>query len=173
MDDKNEKENSDRLAELESKIQDYESELSDLKEENDKLRKTVKKQQDMLEELKYKNERSNDRMRKEITEGFVKDVSVIRESLMKAINSAEDNCQIEEGLRSTVSRIDKRLSNKGVKVLDPDDGNHFNADLHEIVETVETDEYEDDRIVNVQSPGFMHDGSVIEYAKVTVSSSEE
>ena len=170
MDDK---ESSDRLADLESRIQEYEGEISELENENDKLKKTVKKQQDMLEELKYKNERSNNETEKKVTEDFVKDISVVRESLVKAIESAGESCQIEEGLQSTLDRIDKRLSNRGVKILDPDEGNHFNADLHEIVETVENDEYEDDRIVNVQKPGFIYDGSVIEYAKVSVSTFEE
>lgn len=168
----NEKEDSDTVAELESKIQDQKEQLSELQEENEKLRKTVKKQQDMLEELKYKNERSNERIEKDVTEDFVEDISVIRESLIKAIQSAEDDCQVESGLESTVDKIDKMLSNKNVRILQPQEGNHFNADLHEIVETAEDDEYEENTILNVQSPGFMYDGTVIKYAKVTVSSSE-
>lgn len=166
----NEQEDSDDVAELESKIQDQKEQLSDLKEENKKLKKTVKKQQDMLEELKYKNERSKERIEKDVTEDFVEDISVIRESLIKAIQSAEDDCQIESGLESTIDKIDKMLSNKDVRILDPQQGNHFNADLHEIVETVEHDEYEDNTILNVRTPGFMYDGTVIKYAKVTVSS---
>jgi len=168
----NEKKDSDTVAELESKIQDQNEQLSDLQEENEKLKKTVKKQQDMLEELKYKNERSNERIEKDVTEDFVEDISVIRESLIKAIQSAEDDCQIESGLESTVDKIDKMLSNRDVRILDPQQGNHFNADLHEIVETVENDEYEENTILDVQTPGFMYDSNVIKYAKVTVSSSD-
>lgn len=162
----------DDKTDLESKMQEQKEELSNLEKENKKLKKTVKKQQDMLEELKHKNERSDDKIDRKVTEGFVGDISVIRESIEKAVESAEEGCRIESGLDSTIDKIDKMLSDREVRVIKPEKGSHFNADLHEIVETVENDEYEDNIIVDFQSPGFMYDGTVIEYAKVTVSSSE-
>lgn len=152
----------------EEKLNALKAEIADIQEKNEKLRKTVRKQQDMIEEQDFKIDRKMDNLRHDMKESYINDMSVIRESIVKAIENAEDDCNIKQGLRSTVDKMDSIMSDREIRIIDPQKENKFNPELHEAIKTTTNGNHESGKIVDVKRPGYMYDGSVIQYAKVII-----
>lgn len=157
------------LNEVEQKLESREKEIDELKEQRKKLKKGIAKRNKMIEQHKQKAERNKENTEREMVEEFAADIGQIRQSIMLALENAEDDCNVKSGLNATVDKMDSILSEYDIRVLEPDRGNKFNPDLHEAIGTEETSELEDGLVVETYKQGFAHNGTVIEPAKVVIS----
>ncbi|MBU6389566.1 nucleotide exchange factor GrpE [Patescibacteria group bacterium] len=64
------------------------------------------------------------------------------------------------------------LEREGVKEIAVQPGDRFNPGRHEAIDTVETDEMEEDRIVEVKNKGYLLHERVLRPVQVTVSKSK-
>jgi molecular chaperone GrpE len=161
--------NSTELDKEEDLSKDKMQRIQELEEKNKELRSSLKNQKNILEETKRKNNQKLDELEKSLTEDFVQKFSELRFSLDKAIEKSEADCNIRSSLVTTTNSIDQFLENKGVKIIDPQKGNQFNPDLHMAINSENRTEFEENKILEVHREGYIYNGKVLQYAKVTVT----
>lgn len=166
----NEQANSeDTSNEIEKELESKNREISDLKEQRKKLKKAISKRNKMIEQHKEKAERNKQNTEREMVRDFAKNMGKVRQSILLALDNAEDDCSVKPGLNATLDKIDSILSDYEVKVLEPERGNKFNPDLHEAIGTEELEELDEGVVVETYKQGFAHNGTIIEPAKVVIS----
>lgn len=163
------KELEETLDELERKLESREKKIDELEEQRKDLKKGIAKRNKMIEQHKQKAERNKENTEREMVEKFAADIGQIRQSITLALENAEEGCNVESGLNATLDKMDSILSEYDIRILEPDRGNKFNPDLHEVIGTEETSELEEGLVLETYKQGFAHNGTVIEPAKVVIS----
>ncbi|MDO4975068.1 MAG: nucleotide exchange factor GrpE, partial [Alphaproteobacteria bacterium] len=101
--------------------------------------------------------------------GFAKDVLRIRDNLQLALfNSKEDTSAIIDGIKLTMSELDKILNNYGIKIIDSM-GKPFDPHKHQAMIEIESKDQEPGIIVQVMQEGFMIHDRLLRPALVGVS----
>lgn len=77
-----------------------------------------------------------------------------------------------EGVKMITKHLQDVLKNQGLSVIDKT-GIMFDHDLHEAVATIETDEFQEDTVVEILRKGYMINGRVIRPAMVKVSKKKQ
>lgn len=84
------------------------------------------------------------------------------------VQAAHLNTPLAQGMEGIFKEFQKIFKEEGVAVMDPA-GKPFDALLHEVVGTVETDKAEEGCVVDVLQPGFMLGDKVLRTAKVRIA----
>ena len=173
-----------------------EEEKDELKkqEEHEKIKKTVKnrlkeenaKLKDEIAELKndlLKNRADLENFKKRMKDEAIKDRKYANQSLIteiltplefldKACNFETESTELKNFLIG-FQMIDKQfyqvLENDGLKEITVKIGDEFNPNYHHALETVETEEFEANKIVEVLSKGYTYKERIIKPVMVKVS----
>ena len=162
-------ENDEQSAEQSSKknTKDEPKEVKKLTEEIMRLRAE-------MDNMKKRNARELDNLRKYSLDKFAKALIPVADSLDKALEvGKDDNCQVTaeqmiEGTEMTQKVFLKVLTENGVQVLDPQ-GEKFNPEFHEAMTQVPNPELEPNTIVDVFQKGYVLNGRLVRPAMVVVS----
>ncbi|MEE6208636.1 nucleotide exchange factor GrpE [Salarchaeum sp. III] len=149
-------------AELRAENEELESEVADLEERAQRVqadfqnyKKRAKKKQAQIEER--------------ATESLVEDMLDVRDNLARALEEDTDDADsLREGVEMTLSEFDRVLENEGVEEIAPDPGTDVDANRHEVMMRVESDQSAG-TVVDVYRPGYEMGGKVLRPAQVTVA----
>ena len=124
--------------------------------------------------MRKRNERELDSLRKYSLDKFAKSLIPVADSLDKALEVAEkEDCEVTaeqmvEGTKMTQKVFLKILGDNGVEVINPI-GEKFNPEFHEAMTQVANPELEPNTIVDVFQKGYILNGRLIRPAMVVVS----
>ena len=147
-------------------IEDLNNELQRLRVKNlellsemDNLRK--RHIHDMDQSSKYANSR------------FAVDVLSIVDAIEMAMNAAQANPQIYEGIKMSYANIQKQLKKNHINLIPVKSGDSFDSNLHSVLSQVEDDSLEENTIVNIPMSGYTMFDRVLRPAQVIVSKKRE
>lgn len=121
------------------------------------------------ENLKKRVEKEKEEMAKYAISSFAKDILTIRDNLKRALSSCKDETSpIVEGIKLTMSEMDKTLSKHGVSIIDPLN-KKFDPHLHQAMFEVSRDDIESGVVVEIVQDGFMISGRLLRPSLVGVS----
>jgi molecular chaperone GrpE len=156
----------DRVEELEGDLDDAEDEVADLKE------RLAAKQADFKNYKERAKQRQED-IRERATEDLVERLLDVRDNLGRALDEdAGDVDSLREGVKLTRKEFDRVLDAEGVEEIAPDAGEDVDAQRHEVMMRVESDEPAG-TVVDVYRSGYEMSGKVLRPAQVTVSDSDD
>ena len=177
----------DRQETKDEIISDLNRKIDEIREENDRIRNQMEERGRIAISFKRKFEgerndfkRFRDRVESDIerksierTRSMTMGVIESLDNLDRAIREAEkrkggDDQGDIEGLRSIKKGLLKTLEDSGVKSIYPE-GQRFDPNFHEAIETVEKKEVKNNTVLEVHLPGYSLNGSIIRPAKVSVS----
>ena len=160
MSDNKEVENESQSEEI-SEIEKLQSQVNDLK---DQLLRAVAESQN----IQKRAEKEKSDIAKYSVSGFAKDVLLIRDNLQLALNnSGEASDAIIEGVKLTMSEMDKILDRYGIKMIESLD-KPFDPHFHQAMIEIES-EKEPGTVVQVMQEGFMIYDRLLRPALVGVS----
>ncbi len=160
--------NKEKIEKLEKKINDLEKEKSDLKDQA--LRKMAefenlkrRKEKEFLEHIEFANE------------NLIKELLPILddfERFLSHANQSDENEDTNESLRKGMELIYKNLmsvlTKQGLKPIESV-GKEFDADLHDALMQMESEEHDSGYVIEEHVKGYMLNDKVIRHAKVLVS----
>ena len=160
MSDNKEVENESQSEEI-SEIEKLQAQVDDLK---DQLLRAVAESQN----IQKRAEKEKSDIAKYSVSGFAKDVLLIRDNLQLALNnSGEASDAIIEGVKLTMSEMDKILDRYGIKMIESLD-KPFDPHFHQAMIEIES-EKEPGTVVQVMQEGFMIHDRLLRPALVGVS----
>ena len=143
-------------------IEELQDEISNLK---DQLLRAVAETQN----IQKRSEKEKADISKYSISGFAKDVLSIRDNLQLALNSCvNDTNSIVEGIKLTMSEMDKILDRYGIKIIETLH-KPFNPHYHQAMIEIETEDTEPGVVVQVMQEGFMIHDRLLRPALVGVS----
>lgn len=145
-----------------NETEDLQTQIDDLK---DKLLRAIAESQN----IQKRAEKEKADISKYSISGFAKDVLRIRDNLQLALfNSKEDTSAIIDGIKLTMSELDKILNNYGIKIIESM-GKPFDPHKHQAMIEIESKDQEPGIIVQVMQEGFMIHDRLLRPALVGVS----
>ena len=149
-----------------------------LKEEMEKVRE----ERDQYKELYLRTLADFDNYRKRVQSDWQKAVEFAAERLVyellpvldnfqRALEAAEQTQNLSsfvQGVRMIYTQMLQTLQREGLHPIDPQN-EPFNPRYHEAVDTVESEEAEPNRVVQVLERGYLFKGKLLRPAKVIVS----
>ena len=143
-------------------------------EELQKYKDEVVRMHAEMDNLRKRNSREMDNLRKFALDKFAKSLIPIADSLDKALEiSAKGDCEVTadqmiEGTEMTQKVFLKVLGENGVEVIDPVN-EKFNPEFHEAMAQIPNPEMEPNTVVDVFQKGYVLNGRLIRPAMVVVS----
>ena len=152
----------DRVEDLESRVETVESELETAEERLDHTRADFKN-------YKERAKRRQDEIRERATEDLIERLLEVRDNLGRALaDESGDVDSLREGVELTRKQFDRVFDEENVERIDPDPGSDVDANRHEVMMRVESDQPAD-TIADVYRPGYEMAGKILRTAQVTVS----
>ncbi len=148
-------------------IEENESEnlQTQIEELKDKLLRAVAESQN----IQKRAEKEKADISKYSISSFAKDVLRIRDNLQLALlNSKEDTSAIIDGIKLTMSELDKILNNYGIKIIESM-GKPFDPHMHQAMIEIESKDQEPGIVVQVMQEGFIIHDRLLRPALVGVS----
>lgn len=160
---------TENVSESQSTVQDNGTEKlqAELAEQKDKFirlysefenfrRRTAKEKLDLIQSA---------------NEQLIKTLLPVIDDFDRAEKSFKDkNDKDMEGFFLIRNKFKKILEQAGVKLMDIKSGSDFDADFHEAITQVPSDEKLHGKVVDVVEPGYLLNDKVIRFAKVVVGS---
>ena len=105
------------------------------------------------------------------SEGLVSDILPVLDDFERSISFAEDNGEkgLLDGVKAVHSKLISMLEKNGTSVINPEEGEAFDALQHQAVSTVEDKEKFDESIAGVMQKGYKMGNKVIRPAMVSVT----
>ena len=145
-----------------SETEKLQAQIDDLK---DQLLRAIAESQN----IQKRAEKEKSDISKYSISGFAKDVLSIRDNLQLALNnSSEESDAIIEGVKLTMSEMDKILERYGIKMIESLD-KPFDPHFHQAMVEIETADKEPGIVVQVMQEGFMIQDRLLRPALVGVS----
>ena len=160
------------VAELEARTQAAEKQVQDVQARFEQLRRQLQRETD---ETRQRLNRSADERAANENAKFITNFLPVLDDLQRAIKAAEEKAPREamlEGLRSIANSIENALTVAGVESVTTL-GERFDPELHEAVDTANTDPEMDGRVISEYSRGFRMGDRLIRPARVTVGRAAE
>lgn len=154
-----------QVKKLEEKVKQLEAEIADYVD-------TLKRVQAQFENYKKRIKKEFDTFTQISTHKLVKELLPVLDNLERALSSAEstdDKGKIIEGVKLIYDQFKQALEKQGLKAVDPA-GDRFDPYFHEAIMQVESDEHEDNTVVEVFQKGYLIDDHLLRPAIVKVSS---
>ncbi len=161
-------ENISETTETESMHND-EKETTELQSKIDELEEKLLRALAEAQNIQKRAEKEKTDIAKYSISGFAKDVLQIRDNLQLALNnSIENSGAIFDGIKMTMSEMDKILERNGITIIKSLD-ERFNPNFHQAMIEIESDDKEPGIIVQVMQEGFMIHDRLLRPALVGVS----
>ena len=158
------------VEELEARTQAAEKQVQEVQSRFDQLRQQLQRETD---ETRQRLNRSADERAAGEKAKFIALLLPVLDDLNRAIESATDSTSREvllEGIRSIAASFQAALTSAGVEPIESV-GEEFNPELHEAVDTEETDGEMDGRVIGEYSRGFRMGDRLLRPARVKVGRS--
>lgn len=163
---------ADEVAVLESRVEDIEADLAYAEDEVDDLTERLAAKQADFKNYKERAKQRQADIRERATEDLVERLLDVRDNLGRALDEdAGDVDSLREGVKLTRKEFDRVLDAEGVEEIAPDPGEDVDAQRHEVMMRVESDEPAG-TVVDVYRSGYEMSGKVLRPAQVTVSEDE-
>jgi len=160
-----------KLLETETKFKDAERQVSDLA---DRFRKAQLQLKSETDEIRTRLQRSFDQKveasRGELVTGLLDTLDNLKRAVAAAESSEGGQVDFKsllEGVKSTVTMFDARMKSLGLTEI-ATVGEHFNPEVHEAVEIVESDTENDNHVVSELQPGYKLGERLLRPARVRV-----
>ena len=160
------------VEELESRTRAAERQLQEVQARFDQLRQQLQRETD---ETRQRLNRSADERAAGEKARFITGLLPAMDDLERAIEAASGNASREailEGIRSIATSFQSALSNAGVEPI-TSVGEEFNPELHEAVDTEETGDDMDGKVIEEYSRGFRMGDRLLRAARVKVGRATE
>jgi molecular chaperone GrpE len=160
------------VEELEARTKAAERQVQEVQARFDQLRQQLQRETD---ETRTRLNRAADERAAASKAKFIESLLPVMDDLERAIDAASkegSNDVILQGVRSTANRFQSALTSAGVEPIAAV-GEPFNPELHEAVETEETDPEMDGIVVDEYSRGFRIGDRLLRPARVKVGRSSE
>ncbi len=157
-----------QVKKLEEKVKQLEAEIADYVD-------TLKRVQAQFENYKKRIKKEFDTFTQISTHKLVKELLPVLDNLERALSSAEftdDEGKIIEGVKLIYHQFKEALEREGLKTIDPA-GDRFDPYFHEAIMQVESDEHEDNTVVEVFQKGYLINDHLLRPAIVKVSKEVE
>src|SRR5690349_6080607 len=159
------------VEELEARTKAAEKQVQEVQARFDQLRQQLQRETD---ETRQRLNRSADERAAASKAQFIESLLPVMDDLERAIGAASkegtDTEAIVQGVRSTANRFASALTSAGVEPIEAV-GEPFNPELHEAVDTEETDPEMDGIVVEEYSRGFRMGDRLLRPARVKVGRS--
>lgn len=155
------------VEELEARTQAAERQVQDVQQRFDQLRQQLQRETDAT---RQRLNRSADERAANENAKFITDFLPVLDNLQRAIDAVSENAPREavlEGIRSIANSVQNALTNAGVEPITAV-GETFDPELHEAVDTAETDPEMDGRVISEYSRGFRMGDKLLRPARVKV-----
>lgn len=157
-----EQNNSARIQELESLIEELKEQSVRALAEADNTRKRAERE--IIEAHKY------------AVTNITKDLIDVLENLYRATEYLDNNKDLDQNIKNVIEGIEltknsfiKTLEKYGVKRINPQQGDNFDHNLHQAISQQETKEHEPGKIMQVVQAGYMVGDRLTRPAMVIVS----
>src|SRR6476469_8011420 len=160
------------VEELEARTRAAEKQVQEIQSRFDQLRQQLQRETD---ETRQRLNRSADERAAASKSRFIESLLPVMEDLERAIEAATREGSSEsilQGVRSTASRFQNALTSAGVEPI-ASVGEPFNPELHEAVDTEETDPEMDGIVLEEYGRGFRMGDRLLRPARVKVGRSSE
>ena len=160
------------VQQLEAEKQAAERKVQDVQARFERLRQQLQQETD---ETRQRLNRSADERAANQNAKFIGDFLPVLEDLQRAIDAVSENAPREavlEGIRSIANRIENALTNAGVESVSAV-GETFDPQLHEAVDTANTDPEMDGKVISEYSRGFRMGDRLLRPARVRVGRAAE
>ena len=161
------------VEELEARTKAAERQLQEVQSRFDQLRQQLQRETD---ETRQRLNRSADERAAGEKAKFISTLLPVMDNLNRAIDAAvTENASREailEGVRGIASSFQSALTSAGVEPIVAV-GEEFNPELHEAVDTEETDPEMDGRVIEEYSRGFQMGDRLLRPARVKVGRARE
>ena len=160
------------VEELEARTRAAEKQVQEVQARFDQLRQQLQRETD---ETRMRLNRSADERAEASKAKFIESLLPVMEDLERAIDAGRkggSSDAILEGVRSIANRFRSALTNAGVEPI-ASVGEPFNPELHEAVDTEETDPEMDGIVVDEYSRGFRMGPRLLRPARVKVGRASE
>jgi molecular chaperone GrpE len=169
------KHNKQETKEITLKIDEYEALKKELQEAKDYKNRLLRLQAD-IDNAKKRLEREKAEFVKYANEGIILELLGILDDLERSVLAAETKHQdpnaFLKGIEMILAHIYEMLKKRGVSPIEAK-GKPFDPDLHEAMMQVETDEFDEDTVVEELQKGYMLEDRVIRTAKVKVAKKKQ
>ncbi|GAA0659465.1 nucleotide exchange factor GrpE [Salarchaeum japonicum] len=154
---------------LEAEADELRAETADLEAEVEELEERAQRVQADFQNYKKRAKKKQAQIEERATEGLVEDLLDVRDNLARALEEDTDDTEsLREGVEMTLSEFDRVLENEGVEEIAPDPGTDVDANRHEVMMRVESDQSAG-TVVDLYRPGYEMGGKVLRPAQVTVA----
>src|ERR1051326_8720825 len=160
------------VEELEARTKAAEKQVQEVQARFDQLRQQLQRETD---ETRQRLNRSADERAQQSTARFIESLLPVMDDLERAIDAATkegSNEVILQGVRSIANSFQSALTSAGVEPIAAV-GEPFNPELHEAVDTEETDPEMDGIVVDEYSRGFRIGDRLLRPARVKVGRGSE
>jgi molecular chaperone GrpE len=160
------------VEELESRTKAAERQVQEVQARFDQLRQQLQRETD---ETRQRLNRAADERATAEKAKFISTLLPVIDNLNRAIEAASGDAPREailEGLRSITTNFQAALANAGVEAIDSV-GEEFNPELHEAVDTEETSDEMDGKVIAEYSRGFRMGDRLLRPARVKVGRARE
>ena len=160
------------VEELEARTKAAERQVQEVQARFDQLRQQLQREAD---ETRQRLNRAADDRAEASKARFIESLLPVLDDLERAIDAASkegSNDAILQGVRSTAARFQSALTSAGVEPIAAV-GEPFNPELHEAVDTEETDPEMDGIVVDEYSRGFRIGDRLLRPARVKVGRGSE
>ncbi|HCR31605.1 MAG TPA: nucleotide exchange factor GrpE [Opitutae bacterium] len=165
-------------SQISEEAPDKEEELS-IEEQLDKAKKLADENYNNylravadLDTYKRRVIREKDDLRQYAVSGLLESILPIYDNMALGLSSAEqvsDPKIVEEGIRMVLAQFKAVLSENGIEEIEPGQGDAFDHNLHEAVQTQPSDDVEAGAVLQLIRKGFSLNGRLIRPATVIVS----
>ena len=160
------------VEELEARTMAAEKQVLEVQARFDQLRQQLQRETD---ETRQRLNRSADERASGEKAKFIAALLPALDNLNRAVDAASGDAPREaivDGIRSIATSFESALTSAGVEAL-PSVGEEFNPELHEAVDTQETDAEMDGRVIEEYSRGFRMGDRLLRPARVKVGRARE
>ncbi len=158
------------VEELETRTKAAERQVQEVQARFDQLRQQLQRETD---ETRQRLNRSADERAASEKAKFISSLLPVLDDLNRAIQSENTTREaLLDGVRTIASSFQSALANAGVEPLESV-GEEFNPELHEAVDTAETDAEMDGRVIEEYSRGFRMGDRLLRPARVRVGRAPE
>ena len=160
---------ADDVAGLEARVEELEAELGEREAEVADLTERLQTKQADFQNYKQRAKKRQEDVRERATEDLVERLLDVRDNLGRALEDDSDDVDsLREGVKLTRKEFDRVLDAEGVDEIAPEPGEDVDAQRHEVMMRVESEEPAG-TVASVYRSGYEMGGKVLRAAQITVS----
>lgn len=163
-------------ATSESSGSDVKTDAQDIDDISKRLRETeqrINEIETLVGDLRRKNEREHEMLKREALEDFASRLLKIRDTLDRAVEYNDWSAQDEQLIEGIIQQFDQEFTSGSIDLIDPDPGDEIDEVRHAFAGPRESsDEFGGDCVLRVERKGFEVSGYPLRRAKIIASERE-